>query len=169
MKVIRTAAVLLTLCAAQAPVAASDGETAVSVFAGYARFSVPDYDLDGGGLGVDYERGFSEILSWRVSAGGSVHSAEDGMAYSAHATAGITYLFDVLKWVPYANLGVGAITITGDGIDREVHPLIELGFGIDRLASRTFSYGVQVRVESFITNTAFVTGGVRLTWRWGFF
>jgi hypothetical protein len=166
-------AVLLTLFALPSAARASDGETALSVYAGYAGMSFTDGDDDiqpnGGAIGFDYERGFSEILSWRLSAGGGVYTSEPGMAYSTHATAGITYLFDVLKWVPYANLGVGGIVLTGEGFDTKVHPLIELGFGIDKLHSRTFSYGIQVRVESFITNTAYFSGGVRATWRWGFF
>lgn len=167
------AIVLLTMLALPDPAAASDGETALSVFAGYGGMSITQDDDEiqpnGGAIGVDFERGFSEILSWRISAGGGVYTGEEGMAYSTHATAGFTYIFDVLKWVPYANLGVGGILVTGEGFDTRVHPLVELGFGIDKLHSRTFSYGVVVRVESFVTNTAFFSGGVRATWRWGFF
>lgn len=152
---------------------AGEDDRSLSVFAGYGTYTIPDHSPDGGVLGLDYERGFSDSMSLRASGGVGMYPFDDGdlsASYSGHATLGLTYLFDVLKYVPYANLGAGAIVLTGGPVeDTTVKALLELGLGLDILHSRSFSYGIQVRLESFIQETSFFTAGVRATWRWGFF
>jgi hypothetical protein len=147
---------------------ASPGEQAISVSLNYATFRVPEHDPNGSVLGFDYERGFTDVVWLRVTGGGGAYY-DDDFSYSGHATVGLTYSFDVLKYVPYANLGIGGIVLGGGGVETDVHALVELGLGVDILHSRTFSYGVQLRFESFLQETSFFTGGVRATWRWGFF
>lgn len=161
-----------------APAQAAEGETSLSLFLGYGTYALSDYAPHGSVVGVDYERGFSDSLSWRLSGGLGTYRGGGAFSYSGHMVAGLTYLFDVLKYVPYANVGVGAIAIRSpdpallpDTVDAatEVSALLELGVGVDVLHSRSFSYGVQMRFESFIEQTAFFTLGVRASWRWGFF
>jgi hypothetical protein len=164
----RSLVVLAALSAAAGAAAADEGEQALSLTASYARFSIPDWSPHGGVIGADYERGVSDALAVRASAGGGAYFG-DGTHYSAHAVVGITYAFDVVKYVPYANLGAGGILIGGGGIDLDVHPLVELGIGLDFLREPDFSWGLQVRFESFVEQTAFFTAGARATWRWGFF
>jgi hypothetical protein len=164
------AAVACLVAAAPGQAAADEGENALSVSLNYATYAVPDHNPPGAMLGFDYERGFTDTVWLRVSGGGSVfYSGEDGASYAGHAVIGLTYAFDVLRYVPYANLGVGAIVIGGGPTETDVSALLELGFGLDILHSRSFSYGVQVRFESFIEETAFFTAGLRATYRWGFF
>lgn len=145
----------------------------MSIFGGYGTYSVPDHTPDGAVIGVDYERGFSDAMSVRASGGIGAYVLDNddmGTSYSAHATVGLTYLFDVLKYVPYVNVGVGGIVLTGGPLeDTKLSALLELGVGLDILHSRTFSYGVQARLETFIQETAFFSAGVRATYRWGFF
>jgi len=163
------AAGALALTIATPPTAASPDDRAFSVSLNYAHFDLgEDLAPHGGLLGADYERGLSETISLRASGGVGLYY-EDALSYSGHATVGITYLFDVLKWVPYANLGVGAIFVDGTDQESSVNPLIELGFGVDFLRSREFSWGLQARYETYIDRTRFITAGVRATWRWGFF
>ncbi len=161
-----TAAALLL--ALPAPVQASEDDRAFSVSLAYGTFSIPDHSPDGGVVGVDYERGISESIALRASGGAGAYYGS-GLAYSAHASIGLTYAFDVIKYVPYANLGVGGIVIDGSDIDADVYPLLELGVGLDILKSREFSWGFQARFETYAANTSFFTAGTRLTWRWGFF
>jgi hypothetical protein len=158
------------LAAMPAPGLAADGERALSATVGYATYALPEYNPHGGVLGLDFERGFSDALSWRVSGGAGVYYRE-GLTYSTHLTVGLTYLFDVLKYVPYLNLGVGGIAIVDvDGASVvDVSPLAEIGVGLDVLRDRTSSVGVYVRFETLLQETAFFTAGVRSTWRWGFF
>jgi hypothetical protein len=152
---------------------AGEDDRSLSVFGGYGTYTIPDHSPAGGVLGLDYERGFSDSMSLRASGGLGMYPLDDadlGASYSGHATIGLTYLFDVLKYVPYVNLGAGAIVLTGGPVeDTTVKGLLELGVGLDILHSRSFSYGVQARLESFIQETSFFSAGVRATWRWGFF
>lgn len=161
-------AAVLVLGAAPPRAQAAEGENTLSLFLGYGTLARADQQPSGGVLGLDFERGFSDALAWRLSGGLGTYPGTP-LTYSGHLTAGLTYLFDVLKYVPYANLGVGAIAIGGGDLDPEVSALLELGAGLDVLHSRSFSYGVQLRFESFLEQTSFFTVGVRASWRWGFF
>lgn len=160
---------LAGLAAVAGAARAEEGDRALSVYAGYGTFTATeDLRPEGLVLGTDYERGLSSSLAWRLSAGGGVYY-DVGAAYTGQATIGITYLFDVLKYVPYANLGVGVMLAAGSEIDTELVPLVELGLGLDFLRSREFSWGIQLRFETFANQNSFATAGLRATWRWGFF
>lgn len=151
------------------PTAASDDESALSLSLGYGTYDIPDHSPHGGVLGIDYERGFSDALSLRVSGGAGAYYEDGQTTYTSHVVAGMTYLFDVIKYVPYTSAGLGAIVIAGGEQDTQVNALVELGVGLDVLHSRAFSYGIQAKLEKFLESTAFFTAGMRVTWRWGFF
>lgn len=161
-------AVMLS-CTWLSPALASDGENALSLSANYGTYLIPDYSPHGGVIGIAFERGFSDSLSWRVAGGGGLFYGSDQLTYSGHLTVGMTYLLDVLKYVPYVELGAGAIAIAGGELETRIKPLIQVGLGIDVLRSRTFSYGIRLEFESLLQETSFFTLGVRATWRWGFF
>lgn len=163
-------AAMVLLCAAS-PARAAEDEEALSVSLSYATFDTGVDEApapDGAVLGVDYERGLSDAISFRVSGGGGLY-CDACLAWSGHATLGFTYLFDVIRYVPYANVGVGGIAVGGDELDTRVRPLIEVGGGLDILQTRAWSWGVLARFEYFPGETAFFTAGARITWRWGFF
>lgn len=151
------------------PAIADEGESALSVALTYNTFHIPEHSPSGTGLGIDYERGVTDVLWLRASAGGGVYFGDEAFAYSSHGTVGVTYALDVIKYVPYVNLGLGGIVITAENIDTDLHPLVELGGGLDVLVSRNLSWGVRARFESYLDRTAFVSAGARLSWRWGFF
>jgi hypothetical protein len=156
------------------PARAGDGESALSASLGWATYATPDKDdktksPDAGAvLGVTYERGVSEALSWRVSlvGGGFVGGGTTGAGWAA---GGFVYRFDVLKYVPYVEASIGGVLVAGSNLPGGVAPLLELGGGLDVLSSRERSYGIEVRLGSFAGDTTIVTAGVRTTWRWGFF
>lgn len=129
---------------------------------------MPDLRAYGGALGIDYEYRVTDAVAVRGSGSGGVYDA-DGTAYSGQAVLGLTYAFDVIKYVPYANAGIGAIVLTGDAFETDVNPLVEVGVGVDVLHSRTFSYGVVARFETLLEKTSYFTAATRLSWRWGFF
>jgi len=160
---------LALLLAQPSPARAGEDDRALSVSLSYGSYALPDHTPEGSVLGLDYERGFSEVRSFRASTGGGIYFEDGSRSYSGHLVVGITYLMDVLKYVPYVNLGVGGIVIGGDDMDVDVSALLEMGVGLDVLHSRTFSYGAVVRFESYIQETSFFTAGLRMTWRWGFF
>jgi hypothetical protein len=173
---VRNALLLLSLSLtilAAPPANADEGESAISVSASFAGFSVPDHSPVGGTLGFDYERGITDVLWLRASGGGGGFSDEGSPAYAGYSEVGITYVIDVLRYVPYVNLGVGGIYMQveepGDDFENGLQPLISIGAGVDILTSRNRSYGVYTRFESFLGRSAFYSLGARMSWRWGFF
>lgn len=162
----------LALAAAGASVApawADDGERAVSISAGYSSFAIPEHEPPGGALGLEYEHGIGDTMWFRAAAAGGIYGGDDGAAYAGIGSVGITYVVDVLKYLPYLHAGLGGAVLGGGVIETQVHPLIELGAGVDLLRSRDLSYGLWARVGSFIDDAATVGAGFRVTWRSGFF
>ena len=160
---------------ASVPAAADEGETAISAVGGFASFQVPEHRAIGGALGVDYERGWSDSLWLRASASGGLYresggeEGEKGLAESAQATLGLTYVVDVIKYVPFVNLGVGGIALGGEMLDWRLAPLVELGGGLDILQSRSLSYGLVARFESLLSRSAYFSLSARRELALGFF
>ena len=148
---------------------ADEDESVLSLRLAYAGFSVPDRTPHGGTLGLDYERGISDAVWLRASGGGAAMYDAGSPYYLGHAEVGVTYVIDVLRYVPHVDVGIGGIYLRGDGIEDPIQPMIQIGGGLDMLVSRERSYGVFVRYESFLGRTAFFTAGARMSWRWGFF
>jgi hypothetical protein len=164
-----TVSALLAALLADRPAAADEGESALSVGAVFSTFTIDEYDGPGGGLSFDYERGLSDAFWLRLSATAAVHDGGDGAIYTPQATIGLTYVIDVLKYVPYLHAGLGVVQLVGSELDAEYHPLAEIGIGLDLLVSRERSYGFFARAGTYLEDSAFITAGVRMTWRWGFF
>ncbi len=144
-----------------------------SVAAGIGQDSVTEI---GAGLGGDFELGLTQALWLRFSMGAGLYSGRPTSA-SGQATIGFTYVFDVLRYVPYAHLGIGGVALYADETPladhsmntTNFHPLIEIGAGVDILSASDYSWGLHVRAESFIDRTALFLAGARLSYRWGFF
>lgn len=171
----RTPRIGLIVCFALAsarlagPALADEGETALSLGLGYASFAIPDHEPPGATLAFDYEYGLGEELWLRGSAQAAGYSVDAGWAYGGQASLGLTYVIDVIKYVPYLHAGVGAAALTGEEIDNQLHPFVELGAGLDILVRRGLSYGLFARTGSFIDDSLFLSLGARVTWRRGFF
>jgi hypothetical protein len=175
----------LTALAAVATPAAADGERALSVEVGWATFSAPAPAMGsavpptlspdiGGELGVIYEHGVSTDFSLRgeIAGGlfyGGATKKESNTTLSGLADVGIVFRFDVLKYVPYAFGGVGAIDSHGGPIGGGAEAVLVVGGGLDILTSREHSYGFEARLASFGGDFTLLTVGVRGTMRWGFF
>ena len=162
----------LAVIAGARPAAAD--ESALSASLAWATYSLPgDDEMDitptiGGVVAVEYERAFAEALSWRVElAGGVFHG--DGTSYLGLADAGAVYRFDVLKYVPYAFAGVGAVLAGGGPLDDNIDPVLVLGGGLDFLRGRDRSWGFEARMASFAGDVTTFSAGVRGTLRWGYF
>jgi hypothetical protein len=169
----------LAACLLLVPGVASavEGEQALSLSARFASVTVTE-EVDrrnrdrtgfGGGLMVDYQKAVSDTLWLRGAATGTLHSFDGELAVAGHAAVGVTYAVDVLKYVPYVSAGIGAMVIGGPAIDTAVKPYIELGVGLDIVSSTRFSWGLDARFASFLSQAAVLTIGPRLSWRWGYF
>jgi hypothetical protein len=162
----------------------ADGDRAASVGLGWATFSAtgkpvgrqapPTLSPDiGGVLVTSYEQAVSTDLSLRGElAGGAFYGGAQAMqaktSYALLGDAGVVFRFDVLKYVPYAFGGLGAVTTGGGPIERGTNFVLVIGGGVDWLQSRERSYGLEARVASFGGDITVVTFGVRGTMRWGF-
>jgi hypothetical protein len=176
---------VLCLVAALAGVAHADGDRALSASLGWATFSVPGKPMGnmeppaitpdiGGTLGAIYEHSFSDDLSIRGElAGGLFYGGNDtkqsATSYTGLGDVGVVYRFDVLKYVPYAFVGLGAVVTGGGPIERGTDLVLAIGGGLDILANRSRSYGIEARLASFGGDVTLFTLGVRATWRWGYF
>jgi hypothetical protein len=153
--------------------AAVEGETSLSLSARFATLSLTqsgdDLDGIGGGLVVDLQRALSDSLWLRGALGGAMLSVDDGATGMATATFGLTWAVDVIKYVPYVGIGAGLLVAAGGSVDAEVEPYIELGVGLDIIASTRFSWGVDARFSSFVGNASVFLVGPRVSWRWGYF
>jgi hypothetical protein len=162
----------LSLVCAAPPALAAKGESSLSVSAAYNEFCLnqdpePNVSATGGLLLLEYERGINDTLWVRGAGGGGIYTDS---IYSLNGVAGITFALDVLKYIPYLNLGLGAVYLDGGPVTPGFRTFIELGFGVEILHSRTFSYGLHVRYDSFASDLAsYLSMGARVTWRWGFF
>ena len=165
--------------------AGAEGERALSVNVGWATFSVPGKPVGnmapptlspdvGGALGVSYEHAIGTDISLRGDLAGGLFYGGNGKKQSADsfaglAAVGLTYRFDVLKYVPYAFGGVGGVVSGGGPIDNGADFVLCVGGGLDVLQSRERSWGIEGRLASFGGNIALFTLGLRGTARWGYF
>jgi hypothetical protein len=174
------AVVAVLFCPALArPGEAAEGEKALGAGLDYSAWNVeqPDHpgnDHDsitaqGAQLVGDYEYGWNDTLWLRASLRAGYHVVPDGTAWSTGGTIGITYAFDVLRYVPYGELGIGVLAVGGDGLFTEVRPVVELGLGLDVLEGRTWSWGVVAHFDGTYSQALFFTIGPRVSWRWGYF
>lgn len=175
---------VLLIALVSARVAYADGESALSVSLGWATFSAPGKPMDrqapptlspdvGGVLAVSYERAISSDFGVRGELAGGVfyggaQPMQSNTSFAALGDAGIVYRFDVLKYVPYAFVGVGGVAAGGGPVNGGAEFVVVLGGGLDWLVSRERSYGLEARVASFGGDITVVTFGVRGTVRWGF-
>ena len=147
---------------------ADSGENIVAVAGAGARVHVDNQGSWAGGAIGEFQRGISRSVWLRVSAGGmlSVDQPDDSAWF---ASTGLTYAFDVVRYVPYLHLGVGAAWLWRDGQHHDITPAADFASGIDFLANRTRSYGLVARVVTSFTNETVYTVGFRVAHRWGFF
>lgn len=174
----RTAWITLTALLTAPSVGAAEGETALSVGLAYGRFAViqegeggarETREAQGALLQLLYERGLGDTFWLRAACSGGLHDGPHGLAWSGATTAGLTYVFDVIRYVPSFHIAAGAAYLGGGGIERTLKPIVEIGAGLDVLESREMSWGIGVAFDSFVSDVAFFTAGARLTWRFGYF
>jgi hypothetical protein len=163
----------------------AENERALSVGLGWATFSIPGEPVSnkepesvtpdvGGALAITYEHALSTDFSLRgeIVGGlfyGGAKADQSNLSYVGLVDAGLVFRFDVLKYVPYAFAGIGAVASGGGPIENGLDVVLAIGGGLDILQSRAWSYGVEARLASFGGDVTVFTLGVRGTVRWGYF
>lgn len=184
MRCALTVLAIYAICAPAAP-ARAEGESALSLGLSWATFSAPGKKSGsqqppavspdaGGTLSLSYERAFGTDFALRAEAAGGAfyggaQKGESNVSYAALGDVGVTYRFDVLKYVPYAFGGIGGVYAGGGPIDHGADWVLAVGGGLDDLLSRDRSFGIEARLASFGGDITLFTIGVRGTLRWGYF
>ncbi|MFO0735317.1 MAG: hypothetical protein U0270_05530 [Labilithrix sp.] len=89
------------------------------------------------------------------------------------AGAGVSYVIDILRVIPWFGIEGGACLLTGGTLDRAiVVPDLSVGVGLDYQLSRTFAVGVTGREHLMIskldTYPSYLTAMLRFEVMWGY-
>ncbi len=150
----------VTLVLAVRPAAAVEREHQVGVDVGGMVESNESPDV-GASLGGHYAYGLTDQFNligeagWTFVAQGTTapsvtpHHRPSGIW---NADVGVSYVLDVLQWVPYAGVMIGADGLSGGSVPREtLLPDAVIAVGIDYRFTRTLALGVALREHMFLT------------------
>jgi opacity protein-like surface antigen len=182
----RNASVRAGVCCALAALAAAPGAAAferqqnLGVQAGATFLGTQGAGTAPGlDLGLHYTYGLSDAFLFVVEADASAFfpgtrpknpPPEPGVVTTGGV--GVMYIFDVLRWVPYAGAIVGAGYLGGGFLGSGVAtPDAQLAVGVDYEISRSWAVGAAYRQHFFLTQMneypEMTTVGVRLQYVWG--
>lgn len=175
-------AACVTLSAASA--GAVERENAIGVDVGPTMLSVsskssPDF---GASLGFHYTYGLSDAFNLVADAGWSLVALNEVIADSTtprnrptnvtNACAGLAYVLDVLRWVPYGAAELGGYLLDGGTlVGPKFLPGGALAVGLDYRFNRSFSAGVMLREHFLLTEIStyptFTQALARFEYVWG--
>ena len=151
----RTATVLLALvvsiAAGRAARAAGEREWQFAVRAGVGTVNVDGRKPWGVAGALDLEYGLTDAWALRASLEGSAHDVTKssdsdprpaGTVYTDAALIGLTYTFDVLRLVPYAELQAGLLQVRGAVTTPQSLLAMQLGVGADYFINRRTLLGL---------------------------
>jgi opacity protein-like surface antigen len=115
---------------------------------GYALALVDDQDAHGAALAADLSFGISEAWSARASGALSLHggSGQEGAARASGLGLGATYAVDVVRWVPFLELGVAALSWR-EATRQRTHLGFGLGLGAEYLISPRWACALLLRYQ----------------------
>ena len=104
---------------------------------------------------------------------GSKVGAPPQPTFVASGGVGLMYVFDVMRWVPYAG-GIASVGYFNGGYQRlsTTTPDLQLAAGLDYEITRSWTAGVAYRQHFFVadmnTYPEFTTLALRFEYVWGF-
>jgi hypothetical protein len=134
----------------------------------------------GGAVDVHYLYGINDTFNLMVEGSFSLlpsHAGDDALhtrpSRLGSGDVGVSYVFDVLSWVPYVGVLGGAYVLDGGSLDHaKVLPAVVLAAGLDYRIDRSWVVGVAVREHLFFTEASTypslvqVLARVEYTWGW---
>jgi hypothetical protein len=160
--------------------AAADPVKTIGVAAGYARHTEGEVAEDapadavapiahGAGLTLDGTYELNAAIALRVAVGGAALWVDDAQVRQGTIVLGARYALDVIRYVPYLDVGLAGIVVDGDDADAITHLSIEAGVGLDVLLGRTWSWGPYAKMTGFVDESLGAAAGLRVAYHWGFF
>jgi hypothetical protein len=174
-----TTLVLATLMTLESPAWAVEHEHHLGIDAGISMLAMNDRTDVGAGVGAHWAYGLSDAFNLMVEGDWSLVTLGQTGKVPAnhpsslfHAGAGVGYVFDVLRWVPYAGLLVGGFALTGGALgEPKVRPGVTLAAGLDYRITRTWAAGFAFRQHLLVTDMStypsFTEFFVRFERTWG--
>jgi hypothetical protein len=142
---------LAILCALPCPVhAAGSGEKQVSASLGFAVAGGDDTARPGMQAGVEAMIGVTDAWAGRAAVSGS-WQPDSASGSPRHVTAlslGATYSLDVVRWVPFVDLGFSLADLRGGGASSQrLGP--QVGMGVEYLLSRRWTLAALAHFDFF--------------------
>jgi hypothetical protein len=137
----------------------------------------------GAGLGLHYTYGINDQFNFMAEGNASIVALDQQQdtettprtrpAEVDHVSAGVGYVIDVLRLVPYIGLLVGGYRLSGGTLpDALVLPGAELAVGLDYQLSRHWAVGIAGRQHLLVTKLgtypSYTTLMLRFEYMWGF-
>ncbi len=151
---------------------AADGESALSLTAGFGSFTVSqggDVSGSGGVLNLDYTYGITDAIWLRGAVGGGLYTASSQLTTGGTATIGLAYEVDVLRYVPYVTGSVGVFLAGGGAVDTKARLVLEVGAGVEIEEGKSWSWGIDARLASFASGATTFMVGPRISFKFGYF
>jgi hypothetical protein len=154
-----TSSVVAATLTAAAPWTASavgEDEWQLGAGGGFCQLRADGRGGPGFALRVEGQRGMSDLFALRAAVGSSwtgvaaAGARPAGWTRSFHAVGGATVAYDVLRVVPFADLGVALAHVGGTGI-RDAHGALgfEAGVGGEYLVDRRWAVALIGRAQYF--------------------
>lgn len=142
---------IVTLCAVPSPARATGaGEKQVSASAGFALAGSGDHASPGGQAGVETALGFTDVWAGHAAVTSSWQPApaSGGAGHVTAVSLGTTFSLDVVRWVPFFDLGFSLADLRGSGTSSQrLGP--QVGLGVEYLISRRWTLAALARFDYF--------------------
>jgi hypothetical protein len=178
-------AVALALVSAVRPAAAFEHQHHLGLAPELAILSIKDKSTAsvGGGGAIHYAYGLTDQWNLALEASAAIvaaHQQQDSPdtprtrpAEVDHAVAGVDYVIDILRWVPYIQAQAGVYRLAGGTLPSAlILPGAVVGLGLDYQLTRSFAVGLAGR-EHFLftklsTYPSYTTVVLRFEYMWGY-
>jgi hypothetical protein len=163
---------------------AVEREHRVGIDGGLSLLSIQDKGtMDVGvGAGAHYVYGLTDQFNLMVEGAWSVVAANQQQdnkdsphtrpASISFAGAGVGYVLDILRWIPYGGVLLDSYYLYGGTLDTaKIFPGVELALGLDYRFNRSFTAGVSFRQHLLVTvmdkYPSFTNLFARVEYAWG--
>lgn len=131
--------------------AVGEDERQIALTAGYARVTTDGRRPAGLAAGLEGQYGLSDTWSARLGLALSLHPVDEdalrpgGLVRAVSVVAGVTYAVDVLRLIPFVDLGFGLLDVGGDVASYRRDMGFELGVGAEYLLSPKWTLAALAR------------------------